>query len=246
VSRAAATADSPLAGVASVVTGASRGIGAAIARSLAAAGADVALVARSREWLEELAASLGTHGIPVPCDLRDPRAVDGAVGAINAKLGRPPHILVNGAGLFHLGALHELDADDFEAMIGVNLVATFRFVRAFLPAMRANASGHVVTIGSVADHSAWPGNAGYAASKYGARAVHEVLRAETRGSGVRATLISPGATDTALWDELDPDSRTDLPSRSQMLRPEDVARAVLFAVTQPASVNVDELRVSRA
>jgi NADP-dependent 3-hydroxy acid dehydrogenase YdfG len=246
LSGPAANVGTPLEGVTAVVTGASRGIGEAVARSLAAAGGAVALVARNREALERIAAELGARAFAVPCDLRAARAVGGAVEDISARFGGPPRILVNDAGVFRLAPLHELAVADFEAMVDVNLVAPFRLIRAFLPAMRASGAGHIVTIGSVADHSAWPGNSGYAAAKYGVRAVHEVLRAETRGSSVRATLVSPSATDTALWDELDPDSRADMPSRAGMLRPEDVARAVLFAVTQPVTVNVDELRVSRA
>ena len=235
-----------LEGATAVVTGASRGIGKAVARSLAAAGARVALVARHREPLERLAAELGGGAVAVPCDLRHAAAVGAAVETINATLGGPPRILVNDAGLFRVAPLQQLAVGDFEAMVSVNLVASFRLIRAFLPAMHAVGSGHIVTIGSVADRSAWPGNAGYAASKYGARAVHEVLRAETRGSGVRATLVSPGATDTELWDELDPASRAKFPPPAEMLRPDDVARAVLFAVSQPATVNVDELRITRA
>lgn len=246
MSARASDAGTSLAGATAIVTGASRGIGKAVARSLATAGARVALVARHREPLERLAAELGGRAFAVPCDLRQSAAVDVAVKTINAKLGGPPRILVNDAGLFRVAPLHDLAVDDFEAMISVNLVASFRLIRAFLPAMRAAGSGHIVTIGSVADRSAWPGNAGYAASKYGARAVHEVLRAETRGSGVRATLVSPGATDTELWDELDPASRAKFPPPAEMLRPDDVARAVLFAVSQPATVNVDELRITRA
>lgn len=235
-----------LTGRVAVVTGASRGIGESIARSLAAAGAGVALVARTREPLERLAAELGARAFPVPCDLRNGSEVDDAVEAIRAGFGGPPRILVNNAGIFHVAPVHELAAGSFEAMVSVNLVASFRLIRAFLPGMLAASSGHIVTIGSVADRSCWPGNAGYAASKYGSRAVHEVLRAETRGSGIRATLVSPGATDTELWDGLDPLSRMKFPSPAEMLRPDDVARAVLFAVLQPPSVNVDELRIARA
>ncbi|MFI5246145.1 MAG: SDR family oxidoreductase, partial [Gemmatimonadales bacterium] len=233
-------------GARAVVTGASRGIGEAVARSLAAAGASVALVARKREPLERLVAELGGRAFAVPCDLGQASGVDGAVGTINAKLGGPPQILVNNAGLFRVAPLHDLAAGDFESMVGVHLVAPFRLIRAFLSAMLAARSGHIVTIGSVADRASWPGNAGYAASKHGVRALHEVLRAETRGSGVRATLVSPGPTDTELWDELDPESRATFPSPAEMLRPDDVARAVLFALLQPPNVNVDELRISRA
>jgi len=112
--------------------------------------------------------------------------------------------------------------------------------------MRGRGSGHVVTIGSIADHLAFAENVAYAASKFGARAVHEVLRQELRGSGVRVSLVSPGPVDTALWDAIDPDSRADLTPRARMLRPEAVAGTVLFVVTRPPEVNVDEVRVSRA
>jgi len=110
----------------------------------------------------------------------------------------------------------------------------------------AAGAGHIVTIGSVADRVVYPGNAAYAASKFGARALHEVVRAETRGSGVRATLVSPGPTDTALWDTVRPEPGGGLPSREQMLSAGDVAGAVLFALTRPATVNVDEIRLGRA
>src|SRR5262249_39911494 len=103
-----------------------------------------------------------------------------------------------------------------------------------------------VTIGSVADRRAFPGNAGYSASKFGARVVHEVMRAETKGTGVRATLVSPASTDTEIWNGIGPGERGRFPAVSAMLAAEDVAHAVLFALTQPARVNVDELRLSRA
>jgi NADP-dependent 3-hydroxy acid dehydrogenase YdfG len=119
-------------------------------------------------------------------------------------------------------------------------------VRAVLPAMRARGRGHIVTVGSVADRAVYPENAAYAASKHGARALHEVLRLETRGSGVRATLVSPGPVDTPLWDTIDPDHRDGFTPRAQMLSAQAVADAVLYVVTQPPDVNVDELRLSRA
>jgi NADP-dependent 3-hydroxy acid dehydrogenase YdfG len=229
-----------------VVTGASRGIGEAVARSLTGAGATVALVARGRAALEMLAAALGSRAIAVPCDLTDAIAVNEAVGAITAKLGGAPQILVNNAGIFRVGAVQELTVEDFSAMLDLNLIAPFTFVRAFLPAMKAAKAGHIVTVGSVADRSAFLGNSGYSASKFGARAVHEVLRAETRGSGVRATLVSPSATDTGIWDGLEPGIRGKFPSRDEMLNPADVSAAVMFALQQPATVNVDELRLSRS
>jgi NADP-dependent 3-hydroxy acid dehydrogenase YdfG len=131
-------------------------------------------------------------------------------------------------------------------MLDANLVAPFRFVHAFLGAMRARGSGHVVTIGSIADRVAFPENGAYAASKFGVRGLHEVLREELRGSGVRATLVSPGPVDTALWDAVDPDNRPGFTPRARMLHPDDVAAAILYAVTAPPRVNVDELRLTPA
>jgi NADP-dependent 3-hydroxy acid dehydrogenase YdfG len=240
------SAGAPLDGATAVVTGASRGIGEAVARSLVGAGATVALVARGREALEKIVAALGPHAFAVPCDLTNTGAVSGAVDAIAAKFNGAPRILVNNAGIFRVGAVGELAVDDFAAMLDLNLVAPFTFIRAFLPAMKKAKAGHIVTIGSVADRSAFPGNSGYSASKFGARAVHEVLRAETKGSGVRATLVSPSATDTEIWDGLEPGVRGKYPASGDMLRADDVAAAVMFAVSQPATVNVDELRMSRS
>jgi NADP-dependent 3-hydroxy acid dehydrogenase YdfG len=145
-----------------------------------------------------------------------------------------------------LATVDTTDPRDFAAAIDVNLIAPFRLIRAFLPAMRARKRGHIVSIGSIADHVAFPENGGYAASKFGLRGLHEVLRAESRDSGVRVTLISPGPVNTALWDDVNPDDRPGFTPRSAMLTPEAVAAAVVFAVTQPGDVNIDELRLSRA
>ncbi len=240
------SADASLDGATAVVTGASRGIGEAVARSLVGGGASVALVARGREALGQIAAELGPRAFAIPCDLTDGTSVSGAVDAIRAKFGGAPRILVNNAGIFRVAAVDKLAVEEFEAMLDLNVVAPFTFIRAFLPAMKKAKSGHVVTIGSVADRSAFPGNSGYSASKFGARGVHEVLRAETRGSGVRVTLVSPSATDTDIWVGLEPGVRARFPSRGEMLGAEDVAAAVMFAVSQPATVNVDELRLSRS
>ena len=111
--------------------------------------------------------------------------------------------------------------------------------------MRARGRGHIVTIGSSADRTVLPENAAYAASKHGVRALHEILRLELRGSGIRASLVSPGPVDTTLWDSIDPDNRPGFTTRADMLRAAAVADAVLYAITQPADVNVDELRLSR-
>ena len=111
--------------------------------------------------------------------------------------------------------------------------------------MLERGSGHIVNVGSVAGRLAIPGNGAYSASKFGLRGLHAVLAQELRGTGVRCTLVEPAATDTALWDALNPDARSDLPRRGEMLRPEDVARAVLFAVTQPRGVELSHLAIRR-
>jgi len=234
-----------LAGRTALVTGASRGIGAAVARGLAHHGARVALLARGEEALRALAGELGADAIVVPCDVRDADATERAIRHLTETLDGGPDIVVNNAGAFMIAAAHKTSVADFRATLEINLVAPFELVRAFLPTMRQRARGHVVTIGSIADRATYPGNAAYSASKYGLRAMHEVLRAELRGTGVRASLVSPGPVDTALWDEIDPDNQPGFTPRAQMLSPDAVADAVLYVVTAPEAVNVDELRLSR-
>jgi NADP-dependent 3-hydroxy acid dehydrogenase YdfG len=229
-----------------VVTGASRGIGRAVAGTLAAAGARVFLISRSAGDLERVAADIGRGAVAVPCDVTNADAVGRAVDVIGQYSADGPMLLVNNAGVFPLGAIESTDPARFEQTLQANLVAPFRFLHAFVPRMRAAGKGHVITIGSVADRSIYSGNGAYSASKFGARALHEVLREELRGSGVRATLVAPSATDTPIWDPIDPDHTPGLPPRAAMLRPEDVADAVLWAVTRSPHVNVDELRLSRA
>ena len=112
--------------------------------------------------------------------------------------------------------------------------------------MRARGSGDIVSVGSIADHTIFPGNAAYGASKHGLRALHEVLRMELRGTGVRATLVSPGPVDTSIWDDIDPDSRDGFTPRAKMLKPNAVADAVMFAVSQPPDVDIDLIRLSRS
>jgi NADP-dependent 3-hydroxy acid dehydrogenase YdfG len=229
-----------------LVTGASRGIGLAVARALAAREIRVVMIARNAAALNDAARSFGDRALSIACDLSDASAVRELVDRIRNGLGDAPDVLVNNAGMFKLAALSDVDADDFSAAIETNLVAPFRLIRAFLPAMRARRSGHVVSIGSIADRVAFAENGAYAASKFGLRGLHAVLRAELVNSGVRATLVSPGAVDTALWDEVDPDNRPGFQPRASMLHVDAVAAAVVFAVTQPADVNIDELRLSHA
>lgn len=228
-----------------LVTGASRGIGAATARLLAESGYQVVVTARSTAALEALAAAC-VGLTPIAADLSSAVAVEAFVAQVRTAVGDAPDVVVNNAGRFPMGPVESIGDDELTEAIALNLVSPLRLLRAFLPAMRLRGSGHLVTIGSIADRQSFPGNALYAATKFGARAVHETVREETRGTGIRTTLISPSATDTALWDAHDPDSSATLPSRSAMLAAEDVAECVRWAVTRPAHVTIDELRLSRS
>jgi len=235
-----------LAGRTAVVTGASRGIGAGIAKALGENGARVVLIARSEAALRERASEI-TGAIPIPADVSNPENVERAAEKIRAELKGAPDILVNNAGIFSVAVAEETTADTFVETLNTNLVAAFLFVRAFLGDMKLRQRGHIVTIGSIADHTIYSGNLAYSAAKFGLRAVHEVLRAELRGTGVRTSLISPAATNTDMWNEVtvtDPVNRPH--SKRPMLEPDDVVRAVMFALTQPDTVNVDELRVSHS
>lgn len=234
-----------LAGRSAVVTGASRGIGLAIAAALAREGARVVLVARQRAVLEAAAAQCGPLAHAVPCDLTRADDVAKALEHVTGLVG-VPDLLVNNAGAFALGAVGTMPPDDVERLLALNLVAPYRLMHAMLPAMRARGSGHLITIGSVADRFPYPENAGYAAGKFGARALHEVVRQELRGSGVRASLVSPAPVDTPLWDPIDPDARAGFVPRALMLHAGAVADAVCWVATRPADVNIDELRLSRA
>lgn len=237
---------SGLEGRTAVVTGASRGIGLAIARTLSTEGATVIMLARGKPALTESAREAGPNASALVCDVGDLAAVSRAADEIRKRYNGPPDIIVNNAGVFSLAPAERTPVEDLELALDVNVVGPFSLVQTFLPEMRARAAGHIVTIGSIADHVALPENSAYSASKYAARALHEVLRVELRGSGVRATIVSPGPVNTPLWDEIQPDTRPGFTPRRAMLKPDAVAAAVYYAVTQPTDVNVDEIRVSRA
>jgi NAD(P)-dependent dehydrogenase (short-subunit alcohol dehydrogenase family) len=230
---------SALAGRLALVTGGSRGIGAAIAVAFRDAGATVVRVART------LPGGLHDGMHDLPCDVSDAAAVARLAADVLARIG-VPDIVVNNAGVFERIPFEQAEPAELARQLAVNLVGAFAVARGFLPAMRARRSGVLVTVGSIADHVAFPENTIYSATKYGLRGLHETLAAEYRGTGVRCVLVSPGPTDTSLWDSVDPDNRPGFVPRRVMLRPADVAEAVLFVATRPAHVHVDWLRLGPA
>lgn len=236
--------ESPLAGRRAVVTGASGGIGLAAARRLAALGAEVAMVARREAVLREEARRIGPAAVVLAGDVTDAAAVERIARTVADRWPGGADLLVSAAGVFEPAPLRDTSPAAFRAAFDTNLLAPFLLLRALLPSMLARGSGHVVIVGSVADRAIFPENAAYAATKHGVRAMLEVLREELRGSGVRTTLVSPGPTDTPLWDPLDPDNRPGYVKRAAMLPAVAVAEAIAWAVAQPPRVNVDELRLS--
>jgi NADP-dependent 3-hydroxy acid dehydrogenase YdfG len=225
-----------LTGKLALVTGASRGIGLAVADELRAAGAHVVRLARS------LSDGSGDRLTDVRCDVTRADDVDRAVSRLVDGLG-VPDVVVNNAGIFFIKRLDETNAADFTTTIATNLTGPFLVARALVPPMVQRGSGHLVTIGSISDYVGFPGSTAYAASKFGLRGMHEVIRAETAKTGVRTTLISPGPVDTDIWDAVDPDAKAGFTKRKDMMRAEDVAEAVVFAVTRPARVAITEIRL---
>jgi NADP-dependent 3-hydroxy acid dehydrogenase YdfG len=213
---------------------------------LAGEGVRVVLLARNEAKLKEISRSL-KGSIPIVCDVTRPESVEKAAKRVTSELKRTPDILVNNAGIFGVSTVEETSTEFFIDTINTNLVGPFLLVRSFLGEMKKRKTGHVVTIGSVADRTIYTGNAAYSAAKFGVRAMHEVLRAELRGTGVRATLVSPAATDTEIWNTVSVTDPAGKPhSKRPLLDPEDVVRAVMFALTQPERVNIDELRLSHS
>ncbi len=157
----------------------------------------------------------------------------------------PPTSIARSIGSSQISAcpLAETSYADFTAALATNLTAPFLLAHAIVPKMAARGSGHLVTIGSISDYIGFSGSTAYAATKFGLRGMHEVIRQETAKTGVRTTLVSPGPVDTDIWDAVDPDSKPGFTKRKNMMRAEDVAAAVVYAVTQPEHIAVTEIRL---
>src|SRR6266566_3252182 len=181
-----------------LVTGASRGIGLAVADALRALPSGVHVVRLARTLTDESA----ERRTDIPCDVTKPADVDRALDRVFTDLG-VPDVLVNNAGIFFIKSLAETTYADFTAALATNLTGPFLLAHAIVPKMVTRGSGHLVTIGSISDYIGFSGSTAYAATKFGLRGMHEVIRQETAKTGVRTTLVSPGPVDTDIWDAVD-------------------------------------------
>ena len=225
-----------------LVTGASSGIGAAIARELSKAGAKVALAARSEEKLKEVAESLeGPNALVVPFDVTDPDGVKKGIEKVVEEFGSLD-VLVNNAGLGTFNPLHELEIDEFDKMIDVNLRGTFICTKYALPHMYEQEKGAVVTIASLAGKNGFKGGSGYAASKFGAVGMMESLFHESRDKGVRSITINPGSVDTPFFDE----AGVEVDNRDAILTAQDVAATVRHALELPENALIREVDIRPA
>jgi len=211
-----------------VVTGAGRGIGAAIAQKLASLGAAVVLCGRSPGPLSSTAASIskaGGQANTVQCDVSDLQSVE-QMAAYLQQTFRRVDILVNNAGIGGFGGpLHQMPPDAWERVLNTNLRGVYYCIRAIAPRMIAARGGHIINISSLAGKNPLPNGAAYAASKWGLNGLSYSVAEELRGYNIRVSVICPGSVNT----ELSPHEGKD-PSR--MLQPDDVAHAVAMLVTQ--------------
>jgi|SRR5215207_4034334 len=240
-------ADQPLAGRVAAVTGASSGIGAATAMALSRAGAAVALGARRRDRLEELAQALEGSSSIHEVDVSDEGQARSFIEAAHAEHGGL-HVLVNNAGVMLLGAVHGADTADWRRMLDVNLWGLLVCTHTALPLIAGSGGGDVVNISSVAGRRADAGAAVYNMTKFGVHAFSEALRQEALHAGVRVTVVAPGFVETELQaHNTDPVVlRAMSRSREQIgevLKPEDIADAIVHAVTRPPHVCVNEVVV---
>ncbi|QYJ02714.1 SDR family NAD(P)-dependent oxidoreductase [Nocardioides panacisoli] len=224
-----------------VVTGASSGIGAATARTLAGAGFEVICAARRTERIEALAAEI--DGRAVACDVTS----EDSVAELAAEVGDELRVLVNNAGgAFGLTPIAEADSEQWRQMYEVNVLGLMQVTRALLPALIASGDGVVVNVGSTAGRIAYEGGAGYTAAKHGTQVVTETLRLELYDQPVRISEVAPGMVHTEEFslvrfggDQAKADAV--YAGVRDPLTAEDVADAISWVATRPAHVNIDEL-----
>ena len=239
----------PLDGKVALVTGASSGIGEATAVALADAGAAVAIGARRTDRLDALAGRLRDTGATVlqlPLDVTDEQACVDAVARTRQELGGLD-VLVNNAGVMLLGTIAGADPEDWRRMIQTNVMGVLYMTHAVIDGMLEQGSGDVVNMSSVAGRTARKGAGVYNASKWAVNAFSESLRQEVTARGVRISLVEPGAVTTELISHIrQPGAKADLEKMHASMRAlaaDDIARAVLYVVSQPPHVAVNEVLV---
>ena len=229
----------PLSGQVAVVTGASRGMGAATARRLAIMGAAVVALARNAEVLSQTVQSIRENGgqcEAVPCDVTNVAQVEAVGRAVEKKYGRLD-ILVNNAGIGNFqGKLHELPPDEWDRILNTNLRGAYYFIRTFAPLMIRGNSGHIINISSLAGKNPLPKGAAYAASKWGLNGLSASVAEELRAYNIRVCVISPGSTATRFGDH-------SAKNENKMLTPDDVAHVVAMIVTQAPQSFVSEVSI---
>jgi len=217
-----------------LVTGASRGLGLAIATELAARGFHLILAARDQRALPRAASRL-PNAEAIACDIRDPQSVAALAAAVGK---RRLDVLINNAGIAGPAApLAELSFDEWRNVLDTNLNGTFLVTQSLLPRMRNG--GVIVNNLSIAARSVFPGMGAYSASKRGLLGFTETLREELRPRGIRVMALLPGAVDTAIWQQFWPSA-----PRRRMIQPATIAHLVAEAVMLPANVSLDELVVT--
>ena len=236
-------------GKVAVVTGASSGIGESTAIALAAEGAHLVLTARREERLADVAARIQERGgqcLPLRLDVTDEGQVRQMAARTEAEFGKVD-ILVNNAGVMLLGPIGGADTEDWRRMVNTNVLGLMYCTHALLPLMERRKSGHIVNISSVAGRTARAGAAVYNATKWAVGAFSEALRQEVYKSGIRVTIIEPGAVTTELLDHITvPGVKADMQAwvgSLTALTSEDIANSIVYAVTQPQHVNVNEILI---
>lgn len=229
-----------------MVTGATVGIGAATARALAAAGYDLLVTGRREEKLRALADEIKEVTVhPLAFDLADKHALQAAL-ADRADLASRVDVLVNNAGLaIGTEPVHEGDPDEWDTVLDTNVKALLRLTRAVLPHMVRRGRGHIVNLGSTAGRWTYPGGAVYCASKFAVRAISEGIRLDVLGSGVRVTNVEPGLVTGTEFSDVrfrgDHARARKVYEGVDALTPEDVAETIVWCVTRPPRVNIQEI-----
>jgi len=238
-----------LAGKVAIVTGASSGIGEATAIALAAEGAAVAIAARRRDRLDDLTKRITEKGeqvLSITADVSDEAQVDDVVQQTQVKFGKVD-ILVNNAGVMLLGMIDGANTEDWRRMINLNVLGLMYATHKVLPLMKTQGSGHIVNISSVAGRVANAGSGVYNASKWAVGAFSESLRKEVYQNNIRVTIIEPGLVATELPQHVtDPKAKettANFYGSVKNLESEDIAAAIIYAVTQPPRVNVNEILI---